>query len=82
MSSQPLFLIGEIIMSTFHERLRSLRESRKIPVSAMLELLQMTRRNYQRYERGEVDPPSSKLVLLANYFGVSTDYLLGRTDTP
>lgn len=69
-------------MSTFHERLRSLRESRKIPVSAMLELLQMTRRNYQRYEKGEVDPPSSKLVVLANYFGVSTDYLLGRTDTP
>ncbi len=69
-------------MSTFHERLRSLRESRNIPVSAMLELLQMTRRNYQRYEKGEVDPPSSKLVVLANYFGVSTDYLLGRTDTP
>lgn len=69
-------------MSTFHERLRSLRESRDIPVSAMLELLQMTRRNYQRYEKGEVDPPSSKLVVLANYFGVSTDYLLGRTDEP
>jgi len=69
-------------MSTFHERLRSLRESRNIPVSAMLELLQMTRRNYQRYEKGEVDPPSSKLVVLANYFGVSTDYLLGRSDTP
>jgi transcriptional regulator with XRE-family HTH domain len=42
----------------------------------------MPRRNYQRYEKGEVDPPSSKLVVLANYFGVSTDYLLGRTDTP
>ena len=69
-------------MSTFHERLRTLRESRNIQVATMVELLGMTRRNYQRYEKGEVDPPSSNLVKLADYFGVSTDYLLGRTDQP
>lgn len=69
-------------MSTFHERLRTLRESRNIQVATMLEVLDMTRRNYQRYEKGEVDPPSSNLVKLADFFQVSTDYLLGRTDKP
>ena len=69
-------------MSNFHERLRTLRESRNIQVATMLEVLDMTRRNYQRYEKGEVDPPSSNLVKLADFFQVSTDYLLGRTDKP
>ena len=39
-------------------------------------------RNYQRYERGEIDPPTSKLIQLADFFDVSADYLLGRTDVP
>ena len=69
-------------MSKFHERLREIRESRHIPVSTMLDVLNMTRRNYQRYESGEIDPPSSKLIALADYFHVSTDYLLGRSDKP
>ena len=48
----------------------------------MAELLNITPRNYQRYESGEVDPPTSKLIKLADYFDVSTDYLLGRTNNP
>lgn len=75
-------LIGGISMPTLNERIRTLRESRNIPVSAMLDLLNMTRRNYQRYETGEVDPPTSKTIALADYFNVSIDYLVGRTDNP
>ena len=48
----------------------------------MAEFLQITPRNYQRYERGEVDAPSSKIVALADFFNVSTDYLLGRSNSP
>ena len=48
----------------------------------MAELLRITPRNYQRYERGEVDPPTSKTVFLADFFKVSTDYLLGLSDNP
>ena len=33
-----------------------------------------------RYEKGEREPVASVLTRMANYFGVSTDYLLGRTD--
>ena len=33
------------------------------------------------YERGEADPSAATLCLLADHFGVSTDYLLGRTNS-
>lgn len=69
-------------MSVFYERLRGLRIDNKIMAKTMAELLKITPRNYQRYERGEIDPPTSKLVTLANFYNVSTDYLLGRSDNP
>ena len=37
-------------------------------------------RNYQAIEAGEVNPRLPKLIELADYFGVSVDYLLGRTE--
>lgn len=69
-------------MATFQERLRGLRTHRNIMAKTMADNLGISYRNYQRYERGEMDTPSSKLVSLADFFNVSTDYLLGRTDNP
>lgn len=64
------------------KKLRELRLDKNIMVKKMAELLNITPRNYQRYESGEVDPPTSKTAFLADYFGVSIDYLIGRTDKP
>ena len=69
-------------MATFPERLRELRLDRKIMAKAMADSLGISYRNYQRYETGEIDPPASKLVTLADFFNVSIDYLVGRTDIP
>ena len=69
-------------MSAFPERLKNLRNNKNIMAKTMAELLKITPRNYQRYERGEVDPPTSKTIFLADYFNVSTDYLVGRSDNP
>ena len=69
-------------MSDFPIRLRELRLAKGDMQKQIAELLSITPRNYQRYETGEVDPPTSKMLRLANYFGVSTDYLLGQTDNP
>lgn len=66
----------------FHERLRQIRLSRNITAKYMSEYLGMVYRNYQRYETGEVDPPLSKVIALADYFNVSLDYLVGRSDNP
>ena len=44
--------------------------------------LGITDRGYQSYELEEREPPISKLMLLADYYDVSLDYLVGRADTP
>lgn len=69
-------------MSVFGTRLKSLRLSKNIMSKAIAEYLKITPRNYQRYETGEVDPPTSKTIALADYFNVSLDYLVGRSDNP
>lgn len=66
----------------FAERLKELRKSRKIKQSDMAEFLSITTRNYQDYEYGKIDPPTSKLIKLANYFDVSLDYLVGKDEQP
>ena len=43
--------------------------------------LGITERSYQRYE-AENNPNNETLIKLADYFDVSTDYLLGRSDNP
>ena len=69
-------------MPVIQNRLRELRTDRKIMAKTMAEFLKITPRNYQRYEKGEIDAPSSKLISLADYFDVSIDYLVGRSDNP
>ena len=46
----------------------------------MAALLECTERHYQCIEYGQVNVPSLDIMLFADCFGVSTDYLLGRTD--
>ncbi len=69
-------------MATFQERLRALRTGRNIMAKTMADNLGISYRNYQRYERGEMDTPSSKLLTIADFFNVSLDYLVGRSDNP
>lgn len=64
------------------KRLKELRMGKNITLKQMAEELNMVQRNYQRYETGEVDPPLSKAIALADYFDVSLDYLVGRSDDP
>lgn len=39
-------------------------------------------RNYQDYEYGKVIPTATALISIAEYYDVSLDYLVGRTDNP
>jgi len=63
-------------------RLKQLRKENNIMAKSIAELLQITYRTYQKYETGEIDPPTSKTIALADYFDVSIDYLVGRSDNP
>lgn len=69
-------------MSTFPERLRKLRESRKLKQCVLSELCGLNRNAIRRYERGEVEPTLRAIKSIAEYFGVSADYLLGMSDEP
>ena len=48
----------------------------------MGEILSCSQRVYSNYERGDIDVPTGVLIRLADYYDVSVDYLLGRTDNP
>ena len=63
-------------------RLRDLREDHDKSQKAIAEYLNMHRSVYRRYESGERETPAWVLDKLADYYHVSTDSLLGRTDRP
>ena len=65
-----------------YRRLRDLREDRDLTQRQLADLLHMKQPQYQRYESGERDISSELLIQLADYYGVSTDYILGRTNNP
>lgn len=66
----------------FGERLRSLREKKRITQKELAKLFKIAESTVSMYERGEREPNFEIVNKLANFFGVSIDYLLGRTDDP
>ena len=69
-------------MDTFGSRLSGLRKQKNLKQRDVAEHFGMAVRTYQNYEGGQREPNFSTLVALADYFDVTTDYLLGRTDEP
>ncbi|GHV34591.1 hypothetical protein FACS1894187_05480 [Synergistales bacterium] len=64
------------------ERLKQLRKAKKELQKHLAKILNISERHYRAYEAGEVDPPTSKTIAIADYFDVSLDYLVGRSDDP
>jgi len=67
-------------LEAFAARLKELRTEKGLKQSDMGDFLGCTARNYQRFEHGEINVPATTLMALADYFGVTTDYLLGRSE--
>jgi len=65
-------------MATFPERLRSLRLAKKITQRELAKHLDITDTAYGFYEQGKNYPNMDILIKLADYFGVTLDYLVGR----
>ena len=64
------------------ERLRSLREEKKLTQQQLADRLFIAQRTYSRYETGERAVPLEVLVEISKFYDVSTDYLLKLTDEP
>ena len=69
-------------MQILAKRLKELREGRRIYQRELAEILGMSFRGYQNYETGQSEPKLATLIVLADYYQVSIDYLVGRTDAP
>ena len=63
-----------------YRRIRDMREDRDLFQKDIAEYLQCTQVCYSHYELGKRDIPTEVLIKLADFYGTSTDYLLGRTD--
>ena len=67
-------------MANFSERLKLLRQEKRYTQNKMAEILEVKPRTYQDYEYAKVYPTVPGLVRISEYFGVSLDYLMGRTE--
>jgi len=63
-------------------RLKELRKKHKLSQVRLSIDLNMSQNTISRYETGEREPGIAELILIADYFDVSVDYLLGRTENP
>lgn len=63
----------------YMNRLRDLREDRDLKQKDLAEYLQIHQTTYSDYELGNANVPVEALHKLADFYGVSIDYLLGRT---
>ncbi len=63
-----------------YERIRNLREDKDLTQTDIAEILHISQRTYSYYETGGHDIPTNVLIALADYYNVSVDYLLNRTD--
>lgn len=66
----------------FGKRLAFLRKQKSISQYKLAELLKLTRGQIANYEQGKRQPDYETLKMFADFFSVSTDYLLGKSDDP
>lgn len=63
-----------------YPRLRDLREDKDMKQKEIAAILGIDQRVYSNYETGKREIPSRFVVQLADFYGVSTDYIFGRTN--
>lgn len=62
--------------------IRSLREDHDFRQCDLASVLHVSQNTYSQYENGVIELTAERLVKLADFYNVSIDYLLGRTDNP
>ena len=67
---------------TLSESLRRVRKDHNVTQKKAAEIAGVAERVYQSYEYGKVVPTATVLIALADFYDVSLDYLVGRSDIP
>ncbi len=63
-------------------RIRDLREDHDLTQAQIAKILKTTQQQYSKIETGRADISGEKLILLARFYNVSCDYILGLTKEP
>lgn len=63
-------------------RIRALREDRDLSQETVAKIIKTTQQQYSKIETGKADISGEKLKLLAIFYNISADYILGLTDEP
>lgn len=69
-----------MVIYMYMERLRILREQNQKLQKDVAQILHMKQQQYQRYENGTTEMSITLLDILADYYGTSIDYIVGRTN--
>ena len=69
-------------MSNIANRLKGLRKAKGVRQKDVTSAIGINERTYRSYEAGAIEPSAVTIVKLADYFNISADYLLCRTDNP
>jgi len=67
-------------MLLMSDRLKELRKAKGLTQKDIAHAIEMHERTYRRHEAGETEPLATTIIKLADFFNISADYLLGRTD--
>ena len=64
---------------SYQQILRELREDRDLSQADVAQVLNTTQQMYSRYENGTCEMPIRHLITLCDFYGISSDFVLGRT---
>ena len=64
------------------KNLKKLRSEKNIRQHALADIIGISQQSINKYENHNIEPDISTLITMADYFGVSIDYLVGKTDAP
>lgn len=62
------------------DNIRNLREDQDLKQKDLAAILHVSQNTYSQYETGVIELTAEKLIILADFYNTSVDYLLGRTD--
>ncbi len=69
-------------MEKYKVRLKDLREDHDLTQAQVAELIGTSQQHYGKYENGRIIIPFDRVMVLAEYYNVSLDYIAGYTNTP
>ncbi len=66
----------------YYQRLRDLRDDKRLSQKQIGVILGTTQQQYARWEQGHQEMPMHNFIILSKYYDISLDYLAGLTDVP